>query len=625
MDMYETDKYIKYSLFYLLNFLYLISFTNSNSIFDYSHSKGEELEILAGSLSSRRAIIPYGYTKLNICQSKKITSVEDTLGEILTGDSYYTTGYKAKTNEDQLCKVLCYNKFSENTVNIYQKLIKRRYFSNWVVDKLPAGRIVYNQETKQTSLKYFNGIPLGFNLDGQYYIYNHLQFHILLNKIDEDKFNVVGFNILPMSIKHDNDKPICATELKILLNNFNKPPQPLNTGNILFTYDVIYEYSDIAYASRWDHYKPSKEKIHWTGIYVSEILVALVSIFVIRILKKNLTSDIDSYNYRVSRFEDINEYDWKQVAGDVFRPPSVNILLLSSILGTGSQLLSMFTITLLLGVFGFMNPERRSNILNLGILFYCFCGLIAGYISSYFYRFWGGESWLRVAIFTSSLFPGTLVIGYTIVNIILTIEKSNAAVNFTDILSLFFLWIFCTFPLILIGSFFGFKSRKLDTPCTINKIPSIIPSKPWYLHYRYITFLTGIIGFATIFIEFNYIMAALWRHQIYFLAIYLWIVLFLFIIVVGEMTVIVVYFNLCYGDYNWWWKSFIIGSSPVIYFILYSIFYFFYLKITRLSAMVVYFGIMGMISAMVIFICGTVSVFFSMGFLNRIYSKIRID
>ena len=120
-------------------------------------------------------------------------------------------------------------------------------------------------------------------------------------------------------------------------------------------------------------------------------------------------------------------------------------------------------------------------------------------------------------------------------------------------------------------------------------------------------------------------MAALWRHQIYFLATFLWISFFLFIIVVGEMTILVVYYNLCYGDYNWWWKSFIIGSSPVIYFVIYSIIYFLYLHITRLSAMIVYFGLMGMISAMVIFICGTVSVFFSMGFLNRIYSRIRID
>ena len=428
-----------------------------------------------------------------------------------------------------------------------------------------------------------------------------------------------------MSIKHDNEKPICATESKDILNNFQKPLQPLEPGNILFTYDVIYEYSDIPFASRWDHYKTSKASIHWTGIIVSEVLVLFTSIFVVYIFKKNVNSNIDDYNYRVSQFEEIYENDWRLVAGDVFRPPAVNCLLLSSILGNGCQLLLMFSITLFLGVFGFMNPERRMNILNVGILLYSLFGLMSGYVSANFYRFWNGESWLRVAIFTSILFPGTLVIGYCIVNIVLTIEKSNAAVNFSDIISLFFLWIFCTFPLILIGSFFGFKSNKINIPFNINKIPSVIPSKPWYLHYRYITFLTGLIGFATIFIEFSYVMAALWRHQIYFLATFFWISSLLFIIVVGEMTIIVVYFNLCYGDYNWWWKSFIIGSSPVIYFILYSILYFFYLRITRLSAMIVYFGLMGMISGMVILICGTVSIFFSMGFLNLIYTKIRID
>ena len=606
----------------ILNHIVVI---NSNSIFDYSHARGDPLSILAGTLSSKMAIIPYGYSKLNICQSKKIIKAEDTLGEILTGESYYTTGYIAKANEDQYCQVLCYNILTEKNVEIFKKLIKRRYFSNWIVDKLPAGRILYNLETKQTSLRYFNGIPLGILLDEKYYIYNHLQFHILLNRIEEDRYNVVGFNILPMSIKHDNEKPICATESKDILNNFQKPLQPLEPGNILFTYDVIYEYSDIPFASRWDHYKTSKASIHWTGIIVSEVLVLFTSIFVVYIFKKNVNSNIDDYNYRVSQFEEIYENDWRLVAGDVFRPPAVNCLLLSSILGNGCQLLLMFSITLFLGVFGFMNPERRMNILNVGILLYSLFGLMSGYVSANFYRFWNGESWLRVAIFTSILFPGTLVIGYCIVNIVLTIEKSNAAVNFSDIISLFFLWIFCTFPLILIGSFFGFKSNKINIPFNINKIPSVIPSKPWYLHYRYITFLTGLIGFATIFIEFSYVMAALWRHQIYFLATFFWISSLLFIIVVGEMTIIVVYFNLCYGDYNWWWKSFIIGSSPVIYFILYSILYFFYLRITRLSAMIVYFGLMGMISGMVILICGTVSIFFSMGFLNLIYTKIRID
>jgi len=597
----------------------------SNSIFDYSHSKNEPLNILAGSLSSFRAIIPFEYTKLNICHSKKISKTEDTLGEILTGESFYTTGYLANTNEDNFCQILCYNSFTETQVKVIKKLIRRRYFTNWIVDKLPAGLIVYNKEEKTTSLKYFNGIPLGYYLDNEYYIYNHLQFHILLNKLANDKYNVVGFNILPLSIKHDGEKPVCAKDSKTILDNFNLPNQPLTEGNILFTYDVIYEYSDITLASRWDHYRTSKAGIHWTGILITEIIVIFITLFIIYILNKNLNQDIYSYNYKISQFEDINEYDWKQLAGDVFRPPRINALLLSSMLGTGSQLLSMFTITLLLGLFGFMNPEKRVNIINIGILLYCFSGIIGGYISGLFYRFWDGLSWVRVAIITSFLFPGTLIFGYLNVNIVLTLEKSNAAVHFYDILSLFVLWLFCTFPLILIGSFFGFKSNKISIPVTINKIPSIIPEKPWYLRYRYITFVTGIIGFATIFIELNYVMGALWRHQIYFLGAFLWIAFLLFIIVVGEMTVLVVFFNLCYGDYNWWWKSFIVGSSPVIYFIIYSIIYFFYLRITRLSAMVVYFGMMGFISAMAMFICGTVSVFFSLGFINRIYSKIRID
>ena len=458
-----------YALSIFISQLFLIK---SNKIFDYSHKKGSRLSIHAGPLSSRSAIIPYGYSKLNICNSIRLKRVEDTLGEILTGNLYYSTEYLAKINEDTFCNILCYNNFTEEDVSFIQKLID------------------------------------------QFYIYNHLQFHILLNKVGEDKYNVVGFNVLPMSIEHNGSSPNCVGRAKLLLDNFNKPHQVLKEGRTLFTYDVVYEYSDIPFASRWDHYRISKASIHWTGIFISEFLVGIATVFVIYLLRKNLRRDIDTYNYRVSQFEDINEYDWKQVAGDVFRPPRINRMLLSSMLGTGCQLLSMISITLFLGVFGFMNPEKRNNILNIGILFFCFCGLFSGFISANFYRFWGGQSWLTVSIFTSIFFPGTLFFGYVIINIILTIENSNAAVNFSDILSLFILWIFCTSPLILIGSFFGFKSNQISIPCEINKIPSFIPEKPWYLHYRYITFVTGLIGFATIFLEFNYVMGALWKHRL---------------------------------------------------------------------------------------------------------------
>ena len=608
----------------LLSIIYS-SFISPNPIFDYSHSKNEPLNILAGSLSSLTAIIPFGYPKLRICQSKQYEKAEDTLGEILTGEALYTTGYLAYTNKDEYCQTLCYNNFTQMQIKVIQKLIMRHYTTNWILDKLPAGLIIYYSLKKKKKIRHFRGIPLGFIMEETFYIYNHLQFHVLLNEIEKDRYNVVGFNVLPMSIKHDKDNAKCAMNESLLNNNFNLPPQPLNQSEILFTYDVVYEYSDITLASRWDHYNTSKRSIHWTGMLICEIIVTSVTIIVICVLRKNLNNDITSYNYRVSQLEDIQDYDWKQVAGDVFRPPSKNILLLSGMLGTGAQLLSMFTIVLFLGIFGLMNPEKRVNVINIGILLYCFSGIVGGYISSKFYRFYGGTSWVKSACFTSLFFPGMLIGGYLIVNCLLIYEHSNAAVNISDILSLFVLWICCTFPLILIGSFLGFKSNKISSPFEINKIPSIVPEKPWYLHYKYITFLTGLVGFATIFIELNYVMVALWRHQIYFLGAFLWVAFFLFIIVVGEMTILVVYFNLCYGDYNWWWKSFIVGGSPVIYFILYTIIYFFYLRLERLSAIVVYFGMMALISCMAMLICGTVSVFFSYGFIYWIYSRIADD
>ena len=111
----------------------------SNSIIDYSHEKGEPLSILACLLSSRRGIIPYGFTRLNICNSQKVVKDEGTLGEILTGEVLYTTDYMTNTNDYDFCQVLCYNSFSAKTVNLMKKLIRRRYFTNWIVDKLPAG------------------------------------------------------------------------------------------------------------------------------------------------------------------------------------------------------------------------------------------------------------------------------------------------------------------------------------------------------------------------------------------------------------------------------------------------------------------------------------------------------
>ena len=612
----------------LLTLLIQISIIKPQSIgiFDYSHEADSHLFIQAGPLSSKSSIIPFGYNNVGICESKKILKAEDTLGEILTGQTLYTTGHVAHTNVNKYCQVLCHNYFGTINEKILKKLIKRKYFAKYYLDKLPAGLLSYNQKEQKTTIYYNRGIPIGELENGKYLIYNHLQFHILLNDIGDNKYNVVGFNILPISIKHNEDKPICATEANDIVQNFQHEKQYLVEGEkILYTYDIIFEQSDITLASRWDHYKMTKKNIHWTGIIISNCLILIFGIIIGCIVSRTVNKDINSYNYRVSTLENVDDNDWKNVAGDVFRAPLRNKTLLSSFLGSGMQLFFMFAITLFLGVFGFLNPEKRANLLNLGILFFCFMGLPGGYVSAVVYKFFGGSNWIKNSVLTAFIFPGTLVFGYIIVNIVLSLEKSNAAVKVSQIMSLFVLWIFCTFPLILIGSFLGAKSKTMTVKNKINPVPSIIPDKPWYLHYKFLVIITGLISFATIFVELNYVMASLWRQQIYFVATFLWISFYLFIIITGELSIVVVFCNLCYGDYNWWWRSFIIGASPVVYFLAYTVYYFFYLKIRRISAMVVYFGMMSLISAMVMFISGSTSVLITFGFLKKIYARIKSD
>ena len=110
-----------------------------------------------------------------------------------------------------------------------------------------------------------------------------------------------------------------------------------------------------------------------TGIIVSlSILIFLTGIIAI-LLKRNIRKDLENYNYQVMQIEDIDniqnftENNWKQVSGDVFHPPRVNKMLLSSILGTGCQLFLMLIIVFYSGFIGFLEPEKRSNILPLKI------------------------------------------------------------------------------------------------------------------------------------------------------------------------------------------------------------------------------------------------------------------
>lgn len=120
-------------------------------------------------------------------------------------------------------------------------------------------------------------------------------------------------------------------------------------------------------------------------------------------------------------------------------------------------------------------------------------------------------------------------------------------------------------------------------------------------------------------------MSYIWKHQLYSIYGFLIFSMIIFIIISSELSIIFIYLYLCKGDYNWWWKSFIIGGSSSIYFIGYSVFYFIKLDIVRLSTTVIYYGLMTLITSLIFFISGSIAVLSTFIFLHKIYSLIKID
>ena len=114
--------------------------------------------------------------------------------------------------------------------------------------------------------------PVVFNRlakDGVPYINNHLRLVLKYHKHEDpshpgpDGSRIVGFEVEPFSVKHAYKKPWNAARPSLttcspihpVTSVGNLEPQALTAATeIVWTYDVKWEWSDVRWASRWDLY-----------------------------------------------------------------------------------------------------------------------------------------------------------------------------------------------------------------------------------------------------------------------------------------------------------------------------------------------------------------------------------
>jgi len=532
----------------------------------------------------------YSYFSLPFCKGSKPTigHYHETLGEALQGTELDFSGIDIAFDKDSQKTEYCSIELSDESYEALVYAVKNHYWYQMYIDDLPVWGIVGEHGDDGTS----------------FYIWTHKKFDIGYN----------GNQIVDVNL---------TSEFKVKLQPRVKIP---------FTYEVHWRPSSVVFHDRFDKYlDPNffQHRIHWFSIFNSFMMVIFLVGLVSMILMRTLRKDYARYA-KEDDVEDMDrdlgdEYGWKQVHGDVFRPAS-HPMLFSALIGTGYHISFVSFLVIIVAILGELYTERGSMV-STSIFVYAATGPINGYFGGSLYARMGGKIWIKQMILSAFLLPALVCGTAFFINFIAIYYHASRAIPFGTMVAVTCICLFVILPLTLVGTILG---RNLagtpNYPCRINAVPRPIPEKKWFMEPSVIVAMGGILPFGSIFIEMYFIFTSFWAYKIYYVYGFMLLVFVILTVVTVCVTIVCTYFLLNAEDYRWQWTSFLAAASTSGYVYLYSFYYFFFkTKMYGLFQTVFYFGYMALFSLALGLMCGTFGYVGTSAFVRKIYSTVKID
>lgn len=589
----------------------------------------DSIEVKGIKITSTKTVVPYEYYSLPFCRpTGEIHYKSENLGEVMRGDRIVNTPYEVKMKKNIKCGIACPSGTTvtkvkaEDSANLARR-IKEEYHVHLLVDNLPCATKFEVDETGE--VLHEHGYRLGWEENGRFYVNNHLDIVLSYHQPAPDVYRVVGFEVRPKSIDSKRFTFLSSSECGISEAGEHQEVKK-GENEIVWSYSVTWEESDIPWASRWDTYLSMKDvQIHWFSILNSIVVIVCLSGFLSVIIVRTVRRDIAQYNKDEEADDTLEETGWKLVHGDVFRPPPSSMLLVNFV-GTGIQLIGMVAITVFFAMLGMLSPASRGSLMSAAIFLYCFMGLVAGYHAGRLYKTLKGAQPKRCALQTALLFPSVILgVGF-LLNFFLIGKHSSGAIPFTTMIALLLLWFGVDLPLVFLGFHFGYRKQTYSHPVRTNQIPRQVPDQPWYLQTLPCMLLAGILPFGAVFIELFFIFSAIWENQFYYLFGFLFIVCVILFVSCAQISIVVTYFLLCAENYHWWWKSFSISGGSAVYVMGYSAFYYFTkLNIVGFIPTLLYFSYSFLMALTFWLLTGTIGFYAAYSFVCRIYGAVKID
>lgn len=462
----------------------------------------------------------YNYFSLPFCRGPKkdISHYHETIAEAIQGVELEFSGLDMQFKKDILEPLqYCSVHLTTSDANAFKYAIKNLYSYQMYLDDLPIEGLI--------------GEYKGSAEEGNesYYLFTNRDFKIAYN----------------------NDRIVDVNVTSSVNYIGIQPNQQLN-----FTYTVQWIPSNTEFKDRFNKYlDPAvfKPRIHWFSIFNSFMmvlfLIGLVSMILMRTLRR------DYARYSSDEFDELerdlgDEYGWKQIHTDVFRPPS-HPLLFASLVGSGYHVAAVSFVVIIAAIAGELYTERGS-ILSTGLFAYALLSPINGFYGGSLYSRLRGRSWIKQSLVSAALLPSLVCGTVFLINFIAIYYHASRAIPFGTMLSVAAICLFMIVPLTILGTIVGRNVRgQPDNPCRTSPVPRPIPEKKWYMEPSIIMLLGGILPFGSISIEMYFIFTSFWTFKIYYVYGFMLLVFFIAIAVTVCVTIVCTYILLNSEDYRW--------------------------------------------------------------------------
>ncbi|CAD6947181.1 unnamed protein product [Tilletia caries] len=561
------------------------------------------------------------------------TPQSEGLGSVLMGDRIYNSPMAAHVLQNESCIHICTSEVPQQNKDYGDAMqmnmfIEQQYVVNWMIDGLPVAQENIVQETheKWLSIGFFMGSILDENNKPLKppALHNHFEVYIDYHERSPGEFRIVGAVVYPMSIKSlssGSSQPNCKTPSPFQLDTKEGARNP-----VAYTMSTYWRPSPVPWATRWDSYlKVFDPRIHWLSLVNSIVIDTFLCIMVAMILVRSISRDLTRYN-AIDLTEDVQEdFGWKLVHGEVFRPPP-SPMLLAIMVGTGSQLIGMACATLLFAALGFVSPSNRGSIATVMIVTWTLFGIIAGWVGMRVYASLGGDNWKRTIFLQATLFPSLIFAMVNLLNFFLVFSASSGAVPFGTLLALVALWFLINVPLTLLGSYAGMRKGGFTQPTRVNQIPRQIPPTAWYLRPLPSALIGGILPFLAAFVELFFLLNSLFGTKVYYAFGFCALTFAATALTVATITILLCYQHLCAEEYRWHWRAFTTGGGCAFWLFAYGLFYWATrLDLPGIANKVLFLGYLSLISLLTFLLFGSIGFSACFWACRRLYQAIRVD